>query len=247
MLVGTEGIILKNRKYRETDSLLVIFTRKIGKVNAIAKGVQRPKSNLRAGVQPFCYSDFLLYKGRSLYTVSQCEPREVFYSIREDLKRLSYASYLVELVETVTNEGQTNNRLFNLLAKTLYILTEAEIEMDPIIRAFEIHFLEYSGFKPEFNQCINCGRSKSPSWKFSFQGGGVLCHLCFEEDLASRNISDLTLKLAIYLQAKDISDIKKLEINKNLNRALKELLRKYMAVHINKHSFKSLRLADQLF
>src|SRR5690554_3964838 len=110
MLLKTEGFVLKNRKYAETDSLLVIFTRKIGKIHAIAKGVQRLKSSLMAGVQPFCYSDFVLYKGKSLYTVSQCEPKQIFYKIREDIKHLSYGAYVVELIEAVTNEGQTNNR-----------------------------------------------------------------------------------------------------------------------------------------
>ncbi len=138
MLLKTEGFVLKNRKYKETDSLLVLFTRKLGKINAIAKGVQRPKSSLMACVQPFCYSDFVLYKGRSLYTVSQCESKEVFYKIREDMKTFSYAAHAIELIEAVTNEGQTNNRLFNLLGKTLFILTQAGIELETVIRSYEI-------------------------------------------------------------------------------------------------------------
>src|SRR5690554_1201034 len=104
MLITTEGFVLKNRKYRETDSILTIFTRKVGKINAIAKGARRPKSNLLAGIQPFCYSEFVLYKGRNLYTVSQCDSKEIFYPLREDLKKLSYASYLMELVEAVIVE-----------------------------------------------------------------------------------------------------------------------------------------------
>lgn len=246
MLLKTEGFVLKSKKYGETDSLLTIFTRKLGKINAIAKGVQRPKSTLMAGVQPFCYSDFVLYRGRSLYTVSQCEPKEIFYKIREDIKKLSYGAYIVELIDAVTNEGQTNNRLFNLLGKTLYLLTKPEIEVDTIVRSYEIHFLNYSGFKPEFNRCVNCGKEQSTSWKFSPQEGGILCNQCIQQDPYSMKISDMTLRLARYLQSRDIVEIQKLKINKSLNDALKKLLKQYIMVHINKYDFKSMELADKL-
>lgn len=246
MLLKTEGFVLRNKKYAETDSLLTIFTRKLGKINAIAKGVQRSKSTMMAAVQPFCYSDFVLYKGKSLYTVSQCEPKEIFYKIREDIKKLSYGAYVVELVDAVANEGQTNNRLFNLLGKTLYLLTKSEIEIDTIIRSYELHFLNYSGFKPEFDQCVNCGKKQSPHWRFSPQEGGILCNHCLQQDPYSMRISDMTLRLAKYLQSKDIIEVQKLKVNKSLNDALKKLLKQYIMVHINKYDFKSMELADKM-
>lgn len=245
MLLKTEAFVLKNRKYGESDSLLTLFTRKLGKINAIAKGVQRPKSTMMAGVQPFCYSDFILYRGKNLYTVSQCEPKEIFYKIREDLKRLSYAAYVVELVEAVTNEGQTNNRLFNHLGKTLYLLAKSDIEVDTVIRSFELHFLHYCGLRPELNRCVHCGVKESSSWKFSPQEGGLLCSHCFQQDPYSMKISEMTLRLARYLQERDITAVQKLKVNKKLNEALKRILKQYILVHINKYDFKSLDLADK--
>ncbi|SDK38571.1 DNA repair protein RecO [Natronincola ferrireducens] len=246
MIVKTEGFVLKNKKYGESDSLLTIFTRKLGKINAIAKGARRPKSTLIAGVQPFCYSEFILYKGKSLYTVTQCESKEIFYKLREDVKKLSYAAYLVELVEAVTNEGQTNNRLFNLLGTTLYLLTKSDIEMNTIIRGFELNYLNYCGFKPELYCCVNCTKTESPQWRFSPSEGGVLCNTCFTVDPYAMNISEITLRLAKYLQAKDIKEIQKLKISDFLNEALKKLLKQSILVHINKYDFKSMDLADKL-
>ncbi|SET41037.1 DNA replication and repair protein RecO [Natronincola peptidivorans] len=246
MLVKTEGFVLKSKKYGESDSLLIIFTRKLGKINAIAKGAKRPKSSLIAGVQPFCYSDFLLYKGKSLYTVSQCEPKEIFYKLREDVKKLSYAAYLVELVEATVNEGQTNNRLFNLLGKTLHLLTQSDIEMNTIIRSFEMNYLNYCGFRPELYQCVSCGKKESSNWRFSSQEGGVLCNLCFNQDPYAMKISDITLRLAKYLQSRDIVEIQKLKISDSLNENLKRILKHYILVHINKYDFKSIELADKL-
>lgn len=245
-MVKTEGFVLKSRKYREGDVILTIFTRKLGKISAIAKGAQRPKSPLIAGVQPFCYSEFLLYRGKSLYTVTQCESKEIFYSLREDVKRLAYAAYLVELVEAVTNEGQTNNRLFNLLGRALYILTKSDIEINAVIRGFEMNFLNYCGYKPELYYCVNCRKQESDAWKFSPQEGGILCKDCFDRDIYAMKISEITLRLAKYLQSKDIKEVQKLKISDFLNEALKKLLKQYISVHINKYDFKSIDLADKL-
>jgi len=245
-MIKTDGIILKSRKYRESDFLLTIFTRKIGKINAIAKGAQRPKSPLISGVQPFCYSEFLLFKGKSLYTVTQCEAKEIFYSLREDIERLTYAAYIVQLVESVTNEGQTNNRLFNLLGKTLYILTNPDTEINTVIRGFEIQFLDYCGFKPELYRCVSCGTKESSSWRFSAQEGGLICKKCLNIDPYAMQITVHTLKLARYLQIKDIKDIQNLKISDYLNEKLQKLLKQYILVHINKYDFKGMNIINKL-
>lgn len=247
MLLKTEGFVLKNKKYGEADSLLSLFTRKAGKISAIAKGGRKPKSTLLAGIQPFCYSDFVLYRGKSLYTVNQCEVIEIFYPIREDLKKLTYCSYLIELVDAVITEGQTNNRLFNLLGKTLYLFKKDDIEIDTIVRAFELKFMYYSGFKPHLSSCVNCNHEETgQQWRFSPQQGGLLCKNCYHTDLYAMKISEPALRLANYLLNKDITQIQKLKVNDFLNEELKNVLKKYISVHINKYDFKSLDIADKL-
>lgn len=246
MLIKTAGIVLKNSKFNENDSLLVIFTRKIGKISAVAKGARNPKSTLLSGVQPFCYSDFVLYKGKSLYTVSQCDVKESFYKLREDLDRLTYASYLLELVGAEVNEGYTNNRLFNLLGKTLKIISKSDVELKTVLRAFELKYLFYSGYTPHLNSCVNCNKEQETGWKFSAKEGGILCDECHTIDYKAMKISDYTLKLAKYLLFKDIEEVQKLKISNFLNNELSKVLKEYIFVHINKKSFKSLDIIEKL-
>lgn len=246
MLITTEGFVLRNRKYKETSSLLTIFTRKVGKINAIAKGAYRPKSRLLAGIQPFSYSEFVLYKGRNLYTVNQCDVREMFYPLREDLKKLSYAAYLVELVESVIAEGQISNRLFNLLGKTLYILKEDDIEINPVVRAFEIKLMDYSGYRPYLINCVHCANKQSTSWKFSVEQGGLLCLSCLNIDPSAVKIGNTTIKLAIYLLTRDMEEIKKLKVSRYLNDELRNVLRQYILAYTNRYNFKSLEMAEKL-
>ncbi|MGV8145627.1 MAG: DNA repair protein RecO [Alkaliphilus sp.] len=246
MLIKTEGFVIKSIKYSEYDSIVTIFAREIGKVSAIAKGARRPKSSLKAGVQPFSYSEFILYKGKSLYTVNQCDPIEIFYSLREDIFKLAYASYILELVNAVIIEEQTNNRLFNLLGKTLYMLKKKNIETNIIVRAFEMQFLEFAGLSPHINSCVECGNEEMIKHKFSHRESGLLCEQCFVKDKGAVDVSKHTMRLAKYLLNADIKKITKLEISQFLNEDLSKITRRYILEHTNIYEFKSLKILEGL-
>ena len=56
-----------------------------------------------------------------MYRVSQSDTIKSFYDISYDIEAFSYATYVTKLIENTTLENQTNNRLFILLAQTLYL------------------------------------------------------------------------------------------------------------------------------
>lgn len=41
IILNTQGIVLKAIRYKESDIILTLFTRKLGKVSAIAKGAKK--------------------------------------------------------------------------------------------------------------------------------------------------------------------------------------------------------------
>ncbi|MCD5414004.1 MAG: DNA repair protein RecO [Clostridiales bacterium] len=246
MQIKTEGFVIKSIKYSEYDSIITIFTRKLGKVSAIAKGARRPKSAFKAGIQPFSYSEFIIFKGRSMHTVNQCDAIEIFYSLREDIFKLSYASYILELVGAVITEDQTNNSLFNLLGKTLYMLKRKNIEINTIVRTFELQFLEFSGLKPNINSCVECGNEEMITHKFSHREGGLLCEQCVGKDKCAVNVSKHTMRLANYLLNADMKKITKLKISQFLNEDLSKITKRYILEHTNVYKFKSLEILEGL-
>jgi DNA repair protein RecO (recombination protein O) len=62
MFINTDGIVLKSIKYEESDSIVVIFTRKLGKISVLAKGARRSKSTFLSGTQVFSYSNFYIIR-----------------------------------------------------------------------------------------------------------------------------------------------------------------------------------------
>ena len=126
MHIKTQGIVLRQTSFKDTDKILTIFCRENGKINAMAKGAKRTKSPIMGSTQMFCYSDFVLFKGRNFYHINQGEVLNSFYSLREDLFKLAYGSYILEIVEAGITEGESNETIFLLVLKTLKTLSLME-------------------------------------------------------------------------------------------------------------------------
>lgn len=246
MLINTDAFVLKSRKYNEADSLLVLFSRKMGKISAVAKGSRRAKSQMLAGIQPFCYSNFLLYQGRSMYTVNQVDAVKTFYPLREDYRRLTYASYLVELIEIEITEEQSHPQLFKLFGKGLSLLSHETTKIETLVRAFELHYMKTCGYEPNLFQCGHCQNKSEKTWRFSLSQGGLVCSQCGGREEETLKISNTCLKLARYLQSKSITDTQHLKIHPTLNAELQQINNAYLLYHMGRYQFRSLKLLSQV-
>ena len=90
-----EAIVLRHHDWGEADRLLWLFTRQIGKLQVVAKGVRKPRSRKAGHLEPFTRVELLLASGRELPIITQAEALEAYLTLREDLVRLGYASYVV--------------------------------------------------------------------------------------------------------------------------------------------------------
>ena len=68
-----EGIILQHSDWGEADRLLTIYTRELGKVRVLAKGVRKPRSRKAGHIEPFTRTVLLLARGRDLFILTQAE------------------------------------------------------------------------------------------------------------------------------------------------------------------------------
>ncbi len=150
-----EGIILQHTDWGEADRLLTIYTRELGKVRAIAKGVRKPRSRKAGHIEPFTRSTLLLARGRDLFILTQAEANEPYSAIKEDLVLFGYASYVIELLTSFTYEEEENQSLYRLLVNALTRLDRGD---DPnlIIHYYEIRLLDLVGYRPLLFTCAQC-------------------------------------------------------------------------------------------
>lgn len=221
MLRQLEGIILKTRDYGETHKIITIYTKEIGKITAIARGANKPKSKLSAVSQVFIQGEFLIYVTKGLSTIQQGQTLSSFRHIREDIVKTAYAAYLIELTDKLIEEKRPDPFIYDQLNKTLAWIDEKEEFMIPLMM-FELKLFAKGGFAPIVDRCVRCGRTEGFQ-SFSIQEGGVLCEQCYPIDDRAIQLSTSILKLlSIFLHVglERIGDISVKQSNEQLLRKI---------------------------
>ena len=115
----TEAVILSRRNYSETDRIITLFTKHLGKIAVIAKGVRKPSSRKRGSLEVFSHIRFSAAKGKNLDIMTEVETINNFDLIREDLTRVSVAYFFVETIQKATADAEENSSLFDFLLENI--------------------------------------------------------------------------------------------------------------------------------
>lgn len=228
-----EAIVLRSQKLNEADNLITLFSREHGKLRVVAKGVRKPASRKRAGVQLFTHGDFLLYHGRSLDHITQCESRTSFHRLVGNLDLFAYATYFVELVDGLLAENQPQEEVYLLLLTCLHLLEVSDPEL--LTRAFEIRLINLLGYQPQLGECVQCGQSLPfGEVRFSAALGGILCPSCRGQDQFASRCSLGALAALQQLQRLDLRRLTVLKLNQDIRRELDKMLRVFLGYRLEK-------------
>lgn len=173
----TFGIVLSWIKYKESSKIVTLFTEELGKISIMAQGALKPKSQLLAATEVFSKSHFELKKGKNFYYIESAELESSNFSIRQDMDRLAYGFYILELVERSMPEGESSSRIFGMLDKALFDMSKSERPIMQTI-AFELKMISILGYRPQLSSCLACGKTASKIWDFSISEGGAYCDSC---------------------------------------------------------------------
>ena len=241
-MVQAKGIVLNEIRFQETSKILNIYTLELGKINIMAKGAYRPKSKIIAQTQPFSYCEYEIYKGRSWYYINEASIITSFYNIREQIERLIYGFFILELVNKSVPEEEVNENLFYLLEKTLSVLSEMKEGFLKFLIAFELKFISFLGYRPSLISCSNCNSKEIQLAKFSISTGGVICQNCLDVDRKSINISSDDIINLNKLMYSKLDELDNIIIEKKDLIKLQDLLEKYILYSIDRTSFDSLEM-----
>jgi DNA repair protein RecO (recombination protein O) len=226
--IRTEAVVLQHNDWGEADRMLWLFTRDLGKVRAIAKGARKMRSRKAGHLEPFTRVNLLLARGRDLWIVTQAETVDAFLHLREDLVRIGYAAYVVELLERFTYDEGENRALYRLLTETL---SRVEIEADPslAIRYYEIRLLDLLGYRPQLFNCLGCEAEIQPEDQyFSASQGGVICPNCRQSFPDARPISMTALKYLRHFQRSTYAEAARARVSPDLNHELEQIIQHYL-------------------
>lgn len=174
-LYRDEGVVLRTYKLGDADRIVVLATRQHGKVRAVAKGVRKTKSKFGARLEPLSHVALQLYEGRNLDTITQAESIDAFRPIRDDLDRYGAAMVVLEVIDQLAMERDSDPRRFQMLTGVLRTIADNDSPL--VVPAFFVKLLAHEGLSPEVERCVECG-SGGPLVAIDLVAGGVLCNDC---------------------------------------------------------------------
>lgn len=217
-----EGIILSETNYSESSKILNVLTKEHGLIGVISKGCRNIKSKLRGVSRKLIYGKFnVYYKENGLSTLISVDLLNSFPKTLMDLERISYAAFIIDLVNQVARQNSDSN-IFDLLLGTLEKLEEgfSPISLTNII---ELKLLDFLGVSPCIDSCSNCG-SRENIVTLSADAGGYLCGACYRNEGL---VSEKTIKMIRMFYYVDIKNIAKLEVSSEVSREINQFIDSY--------------------
>jgi DNA repair protein RecO (recombination protein O) len=183
-LFKTSAIVIRSLNYGESDRIVSFFTKDFGKIKGIAKGARRSRKRFQNALGLFSHLRLIFFdrEGMGLVRVESGDILHTFLKIREDLKRVFFGNYYLELVNEMAGEREPNPEAFDLLLSFLLNLEAIEPEEEQL-RMFEIRMLSLFGYQPNMIRCGLCKKDwedlkEVPEVFFSLDKGALICGGC---------------------------------------------------------------------
>lgn len=232
MYYRSRALIIKNRDYRETDKLVTFFSEQEGKATAVARGVKKPASSLRACVQPFCHSLLYLNAGKELGTITQGSIINFYGNCREDLRRTLYIMYMLELLDKTLMEHVPLPQLYEIVLAILDYFNETGLNL-LAIRYFETALLINLGYKPLLDRCVICGAHQNLT-AFSISEGGTVCSSCCSNlGMTVRLPGEILALLKLFVNS-NLKTITRVKASPRIKVELERFLEQYLEYHLER-------------
>jgi len=231
----SDAIILRTAKSGESSLLVHTYLKENGRTNLLAKGVRNPKSKMVGKFGQFAVVELLYYRSdlEKLGVVSQVDTIRNHTELGSHMRRLSYASAVIEILESLTPQDEPNAEIYDLLRHVLYQMNYSHgSKLEFLFLAFLLKLLSISGYHPEFNTCVRTGTdlTNEPEVLFSAADGGVVDRSAadnggtfYKLDLGTRKVLNLILD-------SDIDKLNNINFSRNQKDPVKAMLLKFLAV-----------------
>ncbi|MBE6051640.1 MAG: DNA repair protein RecO [Clostridium sp.] len=239
-----KGVVIKAQDYKENDKLVWIYSDSLGKITSIAKGSKKSKSKLLAITLPLCYGEYMLFKGKNLYNLQEGKIMNSFQGLLNNLDKLTYSSYICELIDIGVVEGESNPWLFKEFVTTLYLLNTDAIDYELLIRAFELKLLKATGYGLTLDSCVSCKEKISVSNFISLSYFGGLCDKCRANQNAL-HISKGAYNALKFLMNTSSDKIYKLNLTKDIKKEIEKVTTYFISSNYSKKP-KSLEMLNYI-
>lgn len=244
MYIKTEGIVLRETKYKDHDRLLTVLTKELGKVTVRVRDAKGLRGGRSAATQLLTYSEFTLLERQGRYSASEVNLIELFFGLRDDLELFSLASYFAQVCEVVVQEEDPNEEVLSLLLNCLFALLKLRKPQNLVKAAFELRLMAISGFLPDLRGCLTCGNAEAD--RFNITLGALQCSTCAGGDSIRLPLGTGTLAAMRYLTTCEAKRLFSFQLSEEALRELSQITESYLSTQLER-GFSTLDFYKSLF
>lgn len=249
MIIKTKALVVKEYIVGESDKYVTLFTKEYGRIQALAPKAKKADKGFASATQLFVYGDFILTSFKDTYRMVNAEIIEMFHGIRNDLERLSYASYMMEFLQYVTEPMLPHVELLRLTLITLKALSRENASCHLIRRIYELRALSELGFKPQLISCTECGEilkeAEDERYYFSTEAGGLVCSGCKAYFRDILMISYSTRYTMQYILTAPMKQLYHFTVTSDIQKQLNEVGERYVPYYVDR-SFKTIEFIKRI-
>jgi DNA repair protein RecO (recombination protein O) len=244
MYTETEGIILRQTKTVNGRRMILLFSKKFGKISAGTSITEKGRNKAALAMRPFAYGRYEMFKNQDRFNIQSAEMIKSYFKIGEDVEKFMGSSYVLELSDKLLEEGAANPKYFQLMLDFFEVMEKRESDVNTLILAFEMKVLQIFGVAPQLDGCVVCNKT-APGYRFGIAQGGLVCENCMKNITEKPNdslIYELSfdiVEILKYFLDNPLQSFQKLALAEEKQTIVKSLLREYLAYHLDLGILKS--------
>jgi DNA repair protein RecO (recombination protein O) len=159
-LFDTEALILRTYNLAEADKIVVCLSRSAGLIRGVAKGCRKLKNRFGAALEPFTLVQLSYYQKehQELVSLRQTEILRSHFNLSSDAVILTGLAYMGDLLMEFSPPNQANDKLFRMATACLDAIAQSPVDLQSVLRYFEVWLLKIEGFLPDLRRCAECHR-----------------------------------------------------------------------------------------
>lgn len=245
-IVKTKGLVVKEISYSDSDKMLIILTEDLGKVSVMAKNAKKNGTRACYGTQVLTYGEYVLYKGRSSFTLNNCDVIINFYDLASDLVCLTHVAHMLEMAEDASQDIPLSGKILKMLLYGFYALKKGRTPL-LVSSSFALKLMQIAGYPPHVSSCVSCNTSNIERIYFSLNKCGFICEVCARTDSDSIEIEAGIAKAIMYVLCSDNNGIYNFELSEGVLKTFSDIAFEYISRQLDKNYKKLNMLADLTF
>lgn len=122
----TQGIVLKKIELLNLDNLITIFTKDLGKIVVLAKGIKKLNSRRAPHIQTGNLIDLMLYNKNDRYYLQESSIISGFSKLKKDSKKISMIYYFFLIIDKFLPENSSEEDIYKITLNFLINLSKTK-------------------------------------------------------------------------------------------------------------------------